>query len=215
MGALGELSTVLREGWNREFGLPGALSLPFPVLRCTTCATVIGAPWGCAHSVCTSMPGARQNSASPFPQGSVSLGLRPCLKSPIIIRLLGEAFTSTQESLSKCTQEKKKGHRNATWQLFQARNIGLPETWALNKLALPRRQPQEANHIQATFMALPAAIEACLPSFLPLGLPPTLCAETKLSRAACRPTLCFAYFASEHPACFILLFVFLRKKKSF
>lgn len=117
-----------------------------------------------------------------------------------IITAFGWRHQGTQISLSKHTQEKKKGHRNATWHLSQVPSIGLPGTWAPNKLALPWSQPQKASRIQTTFMVLPAAIQG-----LSASLPACLYAETALSGAAFRPASGFAHLASEWLACFILL----------
>lgn len=155
-----------------------------------------GAPWGCAV---LSLHICAWSHAQTLLL--LSLVFRPPARAEIsIITALAWRHPGTQISLSKHTQEKKKGHRNAPWHLSQVRSVGLPGTWAPNKLALPWSQPQEASRIQTTFMVLPTAIQG-----LSASLPASLYAETALSGAAFRPTSGFAHLASEWLACFILL----------
>lgn len=85
----------------------------------------------------------------------------------------GEGFSAPRNHFWNA--HRRKGRRDATWHLSQAPSIGLPEVWALNKLALPQSQPGKASPIQTTSRALPASMwggcpASCLSAFLALFL---------------------------------------------
>lgn len=94
---------------------------------------------------------------SPIPQGSVSLGLQPCLKFHHYKPAFGWSLHRHPGITFTVNTGKRKKPQECSLTSVSGSKYWTARTWILKKLVLPRRQPQKASHLQATFTALPSA----------------------------------------------------------
>lgn len=109
------------KAWSRVFGLPGTVEgrgLPFPLP--TLCQGLhllqgnrMAPPRVVRCSICTFMSGATSKLCLSF-SPRISVFRPPGMPKLPIITAFPWRLRGVQESLSKCTQDKKKGLRNAT-----------------------------------------------------------------------------------------------------